>query len=645
MKTYKALILIVLLIFTCSITSAQKYSSQSKKAIKHFEEALAAYERTNDAYALAELEKTINADANFLEAYLLRAQIYQDKEEYRLEIENYNKMLEINRDFYPTVFYYLADAELSIGDYEKASEHFVTFLESMPDSELRPKAIQRLKSARFATVCIENPVPFNPINLGDMVNSANMEYLPAISTDSKTLIITVCVKLGEGFEQICQEDFFVSQKLADGSWSEATNIGAPINTPENEGAQCISADGQFFFFTACNRSDGYGSCDIYFARKTGNGWTTPQNLGRPVNSDAWESQPSFASDGRTLYFASNRGGSRGKKDIWKTELQDNGTWSRPENLGDSINTPENDMSPFIHQDNQTLYFSSDGHPGMGKLDLFVSRKNVLNRWQKPMNLGYPINTFQEESSLIINLDGDKAYYATERPNGFGGLDLYEFDLYEAARPQEVTYLQGTVFDAKTQKRLSARFELIDVGSNTNIVTSFSNATTGQFLLCLPKGKTYALNVAKDGYLFYSDNFVLDSLKRELGKGSPFLKDIALEPIEVGKRVILKNIFFDTNKFELKPQSEAELQKLVAFLKRNSKLKIEIGGHTDNQGTQELNEKLSLNRSKSVYEYLIAHSIEKERLSYAGYGFSQPIATNDTGDGRAQNRRTEFRIVE
>ena len=336
---------------------------------------------------------------------------------------------------------------------------------------------------------------------------------------------------------------------------------------------------------------------------------------------------------------SNRKGGYGGMDIWKCYIKDDNTWSEPVNLGSKINTSGNEMSVFIHPDNQTLYFSSNGHPGMGKDDLFLSRTDESGEWGEPQNLGYPINTPGDEWRLVVNAKGDKAYYASDRPGGYGLLDLYVFDLPANEKPQTVTYFKGKVYDALSKLPLGARFELIDLNTGKQVTLSYANNTTGEFLVCLPPNKNYGLNVSKDGYLFYSENFDLSTYK----SAEPFQADVPLVSLKPGSKMILKNIFFETAKFNLKDQSKFELNKLIAFLNNNSAIKIEIGGHTDNIGDKKSNQLLSENRAKAVYEYLIAAKIPAERLTYNGYGDRQPIADNKTEVGRAKNRRTEFMI--
>jgi outer membrane protein OmpA-like peptidoglycan-associated protein len=309
-------------------------------------------------------------------------------------------------------------------------------------------------------------------------------------------------------------------------------------------------------------------------------------------------------------------------------------------LSDSINTPGSEESVFIHPDNQTLYFSSDGHPGLGGLDIFMSKRRPDGTWGKAVNLGYPINTNGDENSLIVSPDGQLAFMSSTRKDGFGDLDMYSFELYPAVRPSVVSYVKGVVVDDKTGNPLQAKFEIVDVRSGLNVMSDVSDKKKGEFLACLTTGKEYMLNVSKEGYLFYSDYF---NCSDETDQQHAYKITARLKQPVAGETVVMKNIFFDNNKFDLKTESFSELNKLVAFLKSSPNVAIEIGGHTDAIGDAKLNVTLSENRAKSVYNYLIEKGIAASRLSFKGFGSTVPVADNTTEEGRAQNRRTEFKI--
>ncbi|WP_017257741.1 OmpA family protein [Pedobacter arcticus] len=630
----KRLAHLVILLLAFQVGASQtKYSSNSRNAIKSYEKARSLLDLNEFEQAGSELIAAIKQDGEFIEAHLLLADVYRVTFNYLKAKENYKQAFKINPNFAPERYYYFAESELKTGDYEQALNHYKLYKsQGNPSIERIVLADKYIKDCEFAIEALKNPVPFKPENLGPNVNTAEQEYLATITTDENTLIFTRQINRNE--------DFYRSYKNGD-SWTKATYLSNNINTPSyNEGAQCLSPDGQFLFFTGCNRPDGLGRCDIYVSQKEGEGWSKPVNLGFPINTKGWESQPSLSADGKTLYFVSDRRGGFGSYDIWKSDIDEEGKWAMPVNLGPNINTPYDEQSPFIHPDNQTLYFSSNGWVGLGNKDLFISRLDTAGNWGLPKNLGYPINTYGEESGLTINASGTKAYFSSDNFNGYGGFDIYSFPLPENIRPVAVNYVKGVVFDAETKVRLGALVDISDLQDEKTLHISYSDRIDGTFLTTLSTGKEYSINVSKDGYLFYSENFSIE--KNQIGK--PIIIEVPLQKIAIGKKVVLKNIFFDSNKFDLKPASKTELQKLIEFLKENPKTEIEISGHTDDIGNDQSNLILSQNRSKAVYNYLISNGINSKRLTYKGYGESTPMADNNTEEGRANNRRTEFTIT-
>lgn len=640
------LMLLAIILFPANLHSqtGRELTTSSNRARRAFEDAVQKYNYRDIQGAEESFRDAVRHDAQFIEAYIVMGEMFQNINRFEDAAHAFERAIQINPDFFPNTFFHLAESYLSFGEYEKARNSLEEFLRRPRISEnMRERANHMLARCEFALEAMANPVPFSPINLGPNINTQHDEYAPTLTADEQTLIFTrkkprekpEYLHLGYEFE-----DFYISYRK-NGEWGPAENLGPPINTQHNEGAQSISADGMHLYFTACNRPDGMGSCDIYYARKVGDGWSPAVNLGPPVNTSAWESQPSISPDGKTLYFTSNRQGNIGRMDIWVTTMIREGQWSTPQNLGPVINTSGREMSPYIHPDNRTLFFASNGHMGMGGMDLFYTVKGPDGEWQEPVNLGYPINTFADEISLVVGASGKEAYFASEQPSGKGGTDLYYFELYEEARPTPVTYMKGFVFDALTEQRLEARFELIDLVTREVLVQSYSHARTGEFLIPIPLRTNLALNVWREGYLFFSENFSFDDAR----KGTdPHLYDIPLQPIREGESVVLRNIFFKTDSHELLPESISELQRLVELLTQNPGLRIELGGHTDNTGSFAYNKALSERRALSVYNYLTEHSIDANRLSYAGYADQKPIASNDTEEGRAQNRRTEFKVL-
>jgi outer membrane protein OmpA-like peptidoglycan-associated protein/tetratricopeptide (TPR) repeat protein len=625
------------------ILSQDELSTKSKKARNYFATGELAMRQDKFTEAKQNFESALMEDSSFFEAYMMLGEIYEREKSDSAAMIVYKKAIAIDSLRYPPVFFLLAEIEYKNGIYRDALQHYTTFLGGAGAyGDSRVKAEKHLANCQFAVETINNPVPFTPINLGPNVNTERNEYFPCLTADNQTLLFTRLLKDDRSVTGR-QEDFFIS--IYKGVWQQALELGPPINTVYNEGAPTLSADGNILIFTACENVEGYGSdrkgfgrCDLFVSKKSGNEWQEPYNLGAPVNSRAWESQPSLSSDGRTLYFVSNR---NNQYDIYVTEVNHEGVWSQPQKLGPNINTDGYEGSVFIHPDNQTLYFSSDGHVGMGGLDIFVSRKDSTGQWGIPLNLGYPVNSNKDDNSILISAGGVLAMFASDRKDGFGGLDLYGFDLYKEARPQIVTYMKGTVFDRNTGKPVDARFELTNLNTGKVAIESFSNKTTGEFLVCLPANNDYALTVTRDGYLFYSENF---NLSGENPSTEPVLKDVPLEPLETGAKVIMKNVFFETDHYDLMDESKIELNKLTDLLTKNPAVKIEIGGHTDNVGKHEYNVTLSENRAKSVMTYLLENGISPDRLSYKGYGETQPIDSNETETGRANNRRTEFKVM-
>jgi len=563
---------------------------------------------------------------------LLLADVYHARRQFQPATEQYLKVIALNPEFDRAVYLKAGEDEINQAHYDNALKLLQKYL-SYPD--IAPKSDQLaqtlLADCTFSINAMAHPVPFLPVNMGPAINTADDEYLPVTTADETTLIFTRKINNNE--------DFYKSVKV-DGKWQTATYLSNRINTPEyNEGAQSLSQDGKFLFFTGCNRPDGLGRCDIYVAQKKGDDWGKPFDLSPPVNTPGWEAQPSISADGRTLYFVSNRAGGYGGYDIWKSTLTDKG-WGEPENLGPNINTAYNEQSPFIHADDSTLYFCSNGWPGLGGMDLFVSRLGKDGKWQKPENLGYPINTNGDESGLTLSANGKDAFFSSNNLSSTGGYDIYTFELPANLKPRPVTYVKGKVNDAKTLQPLEAAVEIINLQKNNPVYQDYSDPQLGDFLATLTVGNDYGLNISKTGYLFYSQHFSLVGHE----PADPFNITVLLQPIEVGDKVVLNNVFFDTNKFNLKDESVSELQKLVDFLTVNPTLHIEISGHTDNVGNDAVNQTLSENRARAVYQYLITNKVDPARLIYKGYGKTQPIAPNTTDDGRQQNRRTEIKIV-
>ncbi|MFC3197445.1 OmpA family protein [Parapedobacter deserti] len=608
----------------------------NKRAQEAFERASDQLKNRQYLEAIASLESAVAFDPKFAAAHQQLGDIYRRQRDYEKAAQYYSCVIQLDSTLTSLTWFGLGESLLHIGDYEQALPAFQRYLASPAlDEAGRRRTIKYIADCEFSIAALKRPEAFRPYNPGPAINSQYDEYFPKLTADHQTIIFTR--KKDE------RENFYESKQDSSGTWQPARSLQGEVNSAlHNEGAHCISPDGKYLFFTGCNRPDGLGSCDIYVSRREGDRWGPPHNLGAPVNSRGWEAQPALGADGRTLYFVSNRQGGQGGYDIWKSTLQDNGQWSIPKNLGPTINTPYDESSPYIHADNRTLYFASNGWPGFGDKDIFKSQVDSAGNWQLPINLGYPINDHHEQSALSVSMNGRQAFFSTRRPDALGGLDIYYFDLPESVRPHPVAYLKGIIMDAENGSPIEAEVEVTDILADKLMYRERADYEDGMFLAPLPFGKTYALHVKQPGYLFYSENYPLDE---SVKINDAYEIRIALSPIKVGNSETLKNIFFETNRYELLPESKSDLDHLIEFLNLNRSVRVEIGGHTDNTGSEAHNQVLSENRAKAVHDYLLHAGITAARLCYKGFGQSQPVASNETERGRQLNRRTDFKIIE
>lgn len=612
--------------------------AQSNKAVKYFQKARQSVVEEDYEDALEDLAKAIEESPGYLDALLMKADVHKKLGEDEKSLPLYEQALKYGAPYYVYLFY--GQSLYNTGHYEKANEMLNLYITNPRATEKYvDEAELMMANGNFAMKATQNPKEYKPQNLGQKVNSRQMEYFPSISADGLTLVFTHRSLDGEATD----EDFWVTTRdSVRAPWKKAEPLRGFLNTRLNEGAQALTSEGNLIYFAACERPEGYGSCDIYASFYEGNGiWGKPINVGDEVNSVLWESQPSISSDGRTLYFVRGKNSFGRNIDIYYATIGDDGRFAPAKKLEGKVNTERQETSPFIHFDDQSLYFASNGHPGMGDLDFFVSRRQPDGSWGEPQNLGYPINTKGQEFSLIVAPDGKTGYFASDNlQNGFGELDLYSFELPEESRAIEIAYVQGKVINQKTREPIAAKIEFSDLAQG-KVVVEGQSGRDGHYFSVLPGNSDYALSIQKPGFLFYSKNFSLATQSAERA----YVLNVELIPIEVGKKVKLENVFFDFDSFELDEKSFSELQTVQNFLKENPSVKISVEGHTDNEGTSAYNKSLSQNRAKSVYGYLVAAGVDASRLSYKGFGDSQPVAPNDTEEGRALNRRTEIKIVE
>ncbi len=642
MKPVITIFLLAASLLTASTASAQSYHTRSGKALRAYNDGLTLYDYFDFAKAESSFREALSVDAGFFEAYMMLGELLSKQKRFSEAVKNYRSAIKLDSMFFKPVFFSVGMAEMKSGDYANALVHLKVYLAQTGMSEKNTLVAEKnVKNCEFALNAMKNPVPFNPISMGSAINTTDDEYWPSITADGQTLMFTrqPVSNGGAAGRDFPQEDFYVSY-FTDDVWQTAVNAGAPLNTRQNEGAQSLSSNGRYMYFTACDRPGGMGSCDIYFSAFNDGRWTEPYNLRSPVNTSHWESQPSISADGKTLFFSSNRPGGMGGKDLWYSTLDDRSQWTNPVNMGPNINTDGDEMSPFIHFDGKTLYFASDGRIGLGGFDIFITRMNSDSTWSEPQNLGYPINTYNDETGLVIESGGQKAYFSTMRDKA-NGKDIFYFDLYESARPTPVSYLKGKVYDRETGKLLKADYELINLSSNKVTIRSTTDRN-GNFLVCLPSGFNYGINVSKTGYLFYSENFMFEGNHTAI---EPFIKKISLSPIKAGETMLLTNVFYEVDSWELKKESMSELNTLAEMLLVNKGLFIEIGGYTDSTGSPEYNLALSEKRAMSVVSYLVDKGISQDRLKSKGYGNTSPIGDNITEEGRKLNRRTEAKIIQ
>lgn len=625
----KKLVLLSTALIAMSITAC----GQSRRAKSEVQEAKEEIRLGNYQEALIHVNEAIERSPDYAEAWLLQADLYTQLGEGRKMMHSYSEASEL--DVPKAIYYRWADASMRFGYYRAADSLLETYLESneVPEQYKRQARGMQL-NAQYAMTQVASPVSFTPEWLGADVNTLEMQYFPSVSGDGNTLVFTARNMTTAPTD----EDFYVSERDSMG-WSRARRLTGHLNTSGNEGAQSLSADGNFIFYAGCNRQDGFGSCDIYVSRKLSDGsWAEPFNLGPSINTRFWESQPTISADGKTLFFVRAGNASGQNSDIYFSELKD-GRWTPAAKIPGDVNTPRKESSPFLHFDGKTLYFSSNGHLGMGQEDLFVATKQEDGTWGQIRNLGYPINTFQDEFSLVVAPDGKTAYYATDRGRDLDHMELYSFELPEAVRAVPIAWLEGVVVDEVTQDPVQASLSFVSLESGVEVLAD-ENAQDGTFYVSLPSKESYAVNVASPGYLLYSENINLEAQT----DATVVRIRIELTPIKSGERAILKNVFFEYDSYELRSMSRIELNRLVDFLSINPEISIRIDGHTDNVGSVSYNRQLSLDRAQAVKDYLVSQGVNSERLHVKGFGADVPIADNDTEEGRGLNRRTEITIL-
>lgn len=583
----------------------------------------------------------------------------------------FEKAFQLNRDVDPDIHLMLARGlqlnykfDMAINEYKA----HLGILNPKQHEEQKDQINKYIYECQIGKELMAKPTNAFVDDIGDVINTKFYEHSPLISADESMMIFTSTRENGRNTIEDGQydEDIYISTRTGK-EWTRPENIGEPVNTQFNDATVGLSPDGQKLLIYNGNKGNG----DIQECWLEGDDWNYPKNLPREINSEYKESSACFSPDGNKLYFVSDRPEGYGGLDIYVVQKNLKGKWSEPQNLGSLINSAYDEEAVFIHPDGRKMYFSSKGHSTMGGYDIFVSYLNDNNEWSEPENLGYPVNSPDDDLCFVISANGRHGYFSSVRSEGEGGLDIFRATFLGPDKPLtlcnednliavrtkpvaenvmeesvelktiRLTIVKGLVTDAFTQQPVSAQIDIVDNNTSEVIFTSQTNSATGKFLVTLPSGKNYGLTVKADGYLFHSENFDIPPATEY----QEIEKAIELSNLKKDAKIVLNNVFFETGSAKLKPTSYAELGRLTLLLNENTNLRIEISGHTDNKGSQSANQKLSEARAKAVVDFLIAEGIPSERLSYVGYAFDQPIADNNTEEGRAKNRRVEFKILE
>lgn len=659
-------ILLILTVFFLSLTAY----SQDQKALIAAGDKFYGKKDYKNALASFLAAQAINPDDAALNFKIGLTYLYSET---KSKAASYiDKAYRLNPAVNPDIDYHLGIAFQNTNEFQKAIEHFERFKKKK--KQLGSIADEKIAECHIADSLSQNELNVIIENLGPAVNTEYNDYSPIISADGNTLIFTSSRTddPAKAKSNTNYEDIYVTTKNGK-TWTTPKLIGANVNIRYNDAAASLSPDGKTLFLYY---EEGEG--DIYTSTLNGTEWSKPAPLNKNINTAMfWETCASVSPDGKKLFFASNRPGGIGELDLYVSQLDNKGDWSKAVNLGPIINTPENEDSPFIHHDGATLYFSSDGHPRLGNSDIFVTEfKN--NKWTKPENMGYPLNSWEYDGFFTLSPDKKKGYFSTAKEGGLGDADIYSITFLEPkykpkpkpvvaavaeqkAKPEipkseefvdpiiklhqdmkVVTLLKGKVIDETNAAPLSAVISLVNNETNEVVTRINANPVTGEFELVIPHGGNYGVATERKGYLFNSINFNLP----QFAEYQEIDTHIIMVRAEVGSKVVLKNIFFDVGKADLKSESIAEVENIKELLLVNTSLKVQINGHTDNSGNAASNKVLSLKRASSVVNYLTSHGIAASRLSAKGYGSDRPIVSNDDeAGGREINRRTEIEIIE
>lgn len=642
----------------------------SKKAEKLYKKAMKELNLKQYSKGSTLLEEAIEESPEYLKAYWVLASVNKRKSNAYRKIDVSIKAYESIIDICPSYegyysYYYLGSLYYDQKNWKKAHINLEKFL-NCDNDRIREKhfedAADLSKYAKFYDEVYNNPVPFKPFIVED-VSSKDDEYLPSLSPDNDFFYFTRRYKedatsRGGSYKKVNGEEKFCrAKKLSVNRYSIGEDMDLPFNEQPNEGGATLTINNKELFYTRCKlKKDRTLNCDIAYSRFEDGYWSDIESLSSNVNtSDYWESMPSISSDGKTIYFVSNRAGGFGGYDIYKSTRGKDGKWSKAINMGPSINTAGNEKSPFIHTDSKTLYFSSSdrqdkktgewfaGHIGLGGYDIFYTRLDS-NGWIEPKNIGYPINSKGNDLGFFVSTDGKYGFFAS---NKIGSGDknnkdwnIYSFKLYEKARPQKVLFIKGNLRDNKTNKGVRNAKIIIKNMETKELSEIPIDSNTGDYVYTTIMNSDFIMTVKKQDYAYVSRYIAKDNNKFDI----PISMDMELKEIEVGETYNLDDVYFATNSTALTENSKKVIEGFYDFLNDNPSIVIEIQGHTDNVGADSYNMKLSQGRAKSVYDELKKYGISDDQMSYKGYGETKPISENRTEKGRALNRRTVFLII-
>ena len=642
MKTPRRLLQITFSV--CIILGSFGLKAQSFEA---YNQGMRALGQGNFPLAVEKLREAITHKPTYEDAWYNLGLTYGYMKQHKDAVFAFKKLIGINPNYNPWMYYEATKSLIALNDFTVSQLYAQQFYNRLPrnakgmsDLHLARNRIEYIlqsEAVRSSERTMKDPI------LLQAINSVSSDYTPQVNPTGTKLFFT-SVRKG-GFDNQLDpsrpndwgEDVYFSE-MEEGQWKNPELLPPPLNSKENEFGSAFTGDGQTMVYVRCGDEEGVGGCDLYITELRGTEWSVPRNMGNVVNSESWESQPSINADGSRIIFSSTRPGGYGGSDLYLVEKNHLGDWGVPQNLGSTVNTPLNDGSPYIAPDGKTLYFASEGHPGYGGMDVFYSVFEN-QKWNKPKNLGAPLNSDGDDTNFSISAQGI-GYFSSSRLDE-DNYEIFEIELPDELKPKPTVIVQGVVSDAETSDPVAALVLLEDINTGELLAVNKSNSASGEYLVVLPAGREYSLSANTEGYFFYSQSFDIpkDTTYQEISL------DISLEPIKKGTKVVLNNIFFETGKAELKPISYVELNKAVDLLRNNGTMVIEIGGHTDNVGSDTQNQRLSQKRAESVRSYLVLAGIEEKRLIAKGYGEVQPIESNDTPEGRAANRRTEFVITE